>query len=189
MAHEEQINFCKLVRNKFPEYFTNKKVLDIGSLNINGDNRYLFYNCEYTGIDIAEGKNVDIVTPGHLYDAPDSSYDFIISTECFEHDMYFKETLKNIIRLLKPNGMFLFSCAAPGREEHGTLRTTPENSPFTSNINVEWSNYYHNISEKELRNILDLDKIFSSYNIDEHHEIKLSPTRFINDLYFWGIKK
>lgn len=187
--HEEQIDFCKTIKSKYPEYFINKKVLDIGSLDVNGNNRYLFQNCEYIGVDVAPGKNVDAVTPGHLYDAPDSSFDFVISTECFEHDMFYDLTLKNIVRVLKSGGMFLFTCAAPGREEHGTRRTRPQDSPLTSSINEEWSDYYHNVSEKDLRNSLDLDEIFDHYLVDEHHEIKTAPLRFINDLYFVGIKR
>jgi hypothetical protein len=32
MAHKEQIEFCILVKNMFPDYFKNKIVLDCGSL-------------------------------------------------------------------------------------------------------------------------------------------------------------
>lgn len=188
MAHIEQIDFCKSVKQKFPQYFKNKKVLDVGSLDVNGTNRYLFENCEYTGIDVGPGKNVDVVMPIHLYKC-DFQYDFIVSTECFEHDMYFKESFKNILSLLKSGGMFMFTCAAPGREEHGTRKTTPENSPLTTVHSEEnWNEYYHNISEQDLREYLDLNE-FSNYFIDEHHEMKVLPVRFINDLYFWGIKK
>lgn len=187
--HEEQVGFCKSVKNKLPQYFENKKVLDVGSLDVNGNNRYLFSNCSYIGVDVGAGKNVDVVTPGHLYDAPDESFDVVVSTECFEHDMYYQETWKNIIRMLKSGGLFLFTCAAPGRDEHGTQRTRPQDSPLTSAINQEWANYYRNISEKDFRDVFDLNSVFSSYEIDEHHEIKINPIRSINDLYFWGIKK
>jgi hypothetical protein len=188
VAHDEQIDFCKKIKIKFPEYFKNKKVLDAGSLDINGNNRYLFDNCEYIGIDVGPGKNVDVVTPIHLYKS-DIQYDFIVSTECFEHDMYYKESFKNILLLLKSGGMFMFTCATTGRDEHGTERTSPQNSPLTSTSTEEkWKNYYHNISEKDLRESLDLTQ-FSDYYIDEHHEVKSAPLRFINDLYFWGIKK
>jgi hypothetical protein len=51
----------------FLQYFIDKCVLDVGSLDINGNNRYLFDNCEYTGLDIGEGPNVDIVMPIHEY--------------------------------------------------------------------------------------------------------------------------
>lgn len=179
MSHIEQIQYCKLVKNKYPEYFINKKVLDIGSLDINGNNRYLFENCKYTGVDIGPGKNVDIVSRGHEYHAEDNSYDFIISTECFEHDMYYELTIKNIFRMLKSNGMFLFTCATTGRPEHGTLRTTPSDAPLLKEIPV-WSNYYKNLTENDVKNIDNFDKIFKIYNFSVNLTSK--------DLYFYGIK-
>ena len=45
-----------------------------------------------------------------------------------------------------------------------------------------WDNdYYKNVTEKMIRDAVDVDKIFSSYEfeIEEDH----------CDLYFWGIKK
>jgi len=192
--HDEQINFCQETKKKFPHFFKNKRVLDVGSLNVNGTNERYFDNCEYIGIDVAPGPNVDVVTLGHLYD-PDELFDTIISSECFEHDMYYEKTFQNIIKILKPGGLFLFTCAAPGRDEHGTARTRPEDSPLTSTVLSQfpyfekWSNYYRNISKKDLNKALDLKKIFSKYYVDEHHEILIDPVRQINDLYFWGIKK
>ena len=91
MAHKEQINYVNKVKNKFPEYFKNKKVLDIGSLDVNGNNRFLFDNCNYIGLDVGDGNNVDVVCPGHKYDAPSEFFDVIISTEVFEHDLYYIE--------------------------------------------------------------------------------------------------
>lgn len=186
--HKEQQDYCLSVKKKYPDYFKDKKVLDIGSLDINGNNRYLFSNCEYTGLDVGEGKNVDIVMPGHKYDAPNESYDFIISTECFEHDMYWEKTIQNAIRLLKSGGMFLFSCAAPGRAEHGTRKTSPHNSPLTQ-VDEEWSDYYKNLGEKHIRDKFNLDEIFVDYEIKERHEIRIPWSYNINDLYFYGIKK
>ena len=122
MAHIEQRDFCFGVKDKYPEFFKNKKVLDIGSLDINGSNRDLFENCNYTGLDVGEGKNVDIISIGHLFNGPDNHFDTIISTEVFEHDMFYEETIKNVMRMLKPGGLFLFTCGAPGRPEHGTRR-------------------------------------------------------------------
>jgi hypothetical protein len=93
MAHKEQKEYCTKIKNQFPNYFENKKVLDCGSLDINGNNRYLFDNCEYIGIDVGHGKNVDVVSTIHEYRGINEEYDFIISTECFEHDIFYKETI------------------------------------------------------------------------------------------------
>jgi SAM-dependent methyltransferase len=106
----------------------------------------------------------------------DNNYDVVISTECFEHDEYWQQTLKNVINnLLKDGGLFLFSCAAPGRPEHGTKKTSPKDSPFTTD-------YYRNLSEEDIRSVLDCDKIFSNYKFKTRKD-------FPQDLYFYGIKK
>lgn len=185
MAHLQQKNYCLSVKNQHPKYFMNTTVLDCGSLDINGNNRYLFENCEYIGIDIGPGKNVDVVTTIHEYYETDEKFDVIISTECFEHDMYYEKSLKNICRMLKSKGLFLFTCATIGREVHGTQTITPESSPLTSDINVDgWNNYYKNLDEKDIRNAIDIDNIFSEYEF----RLKQFPND-PDDLYFWGIKK
>jgi len=180
MAHIEQQEFCKKIKEKYPEYFKNCFVLDCGSLDINGSNRDLFENCEYLGIDIGEGKNVDVVSKIHEFKASDKEYDFIISTECFEHDMYYDKSIRNIIRMLKNGGAFLFTCASTNRPEHGTLRCESNSSPLTSSIS-EWSDYYKNLTEEDIRKVMDLDSIFSTYEI--------SVERDGQDLNFFGIKK
>jgi SAM-dependent methyltransferase len=175
MAHREQREWCELVKYAHPEFFIGTNVLDIGSLDINGNNRYLFEQCDYSGIDIGDGPNVDVVCSGHLFKS-DDLFDVVISTECFEHDEYWEQTLKNVINnLLKDGGLFLFSCAAPGRPEHGTKKTSPKDSPFTTD-------YYRNLSEEDIRSVLDCDNIFSNYKFKTRKE-------FPQDLYFYGIKK
>jgi len=106
MAHFMQRRFIQWVRKIRPQYFGDVRVLDIGSQNVNGTNKPMFYKAkEYIGLDLDSGDNVDIVCKAHEYNEPDESFDTIISTECFEHDMYIEDTLKNVVRLLKPHGM------------------------------------------------------------------------------------
>lgn len=180
MAHPQQQNFCLYVKQKFPLYFIGKKILDCGSLDINGNNRYLFYSCNYLGIDVGPGKNVDIISTIHEFDYPDNSFEVIISTECFEHDKYYEKSLLNISRLLKSNGLFLFTCATTGRGEHGTLRTGGLDSPLTVKI-PGWEDYYKNLDETDIRKAIDIDKTFKLY------EFKTNQDPY--DLYFYGIKK
>lgn len=181
MAHAEQREFCQKIRNIYPAYFTGKKVLDVGSLDVNGNNHYLLTDCIYTGLDVGKGPNVDIVCPGHEYDAPSASFDLIISTECFEHDMHYAKTLANIVRLLKPGGMFLFTCATTGREEHGTNRSKPNDAPLLNSMPDEWANYYKNLTEDDIRRVIDIDNVFQEFAFTVNPEAK--------DLYFYGIKK
>ena len=180
MAHREQIQFCTKIRNKYPSMFKNKNVLDVGSLDINGNNRYLFENCNYVGIDVGQGKNVDIVCKAHEYNMPDNSYDLIVSTECLEHDMHYSQTLKNCARLLKKDGLFLMTCATTGRREHGTRRTSPQDAPLLSQHD-EWQDYYKNLTEEDIRESINIDLIFSEYQF-EVNSISC-------DLYFYGVKK
>jgi len=180
MAHQEQIDFCTSVKTLYPEHFKGVKVLDIGSLDINGNNRYLFEDCEYTGIDIGPGPNVDQVVSGHLFKS-DTQFDVIISTECFEHDKHYAQTLRNAYNLLKQGGLLMFSCAAPGRPEHGTTRTSPKDSPFTTD-------YYKNLSE------MDIIAAFTFMGGNSMEDLFIernyqTRTEFPQDLYFYGIKR
>ena len=167
--HKEVKRFCLSVKNEHPEYFKNTDVLDCGSLDINGNNRYLFDNCNYMGIDIVEGKNVDIVTRVHEFKT-DFQFDCVISTEMLEHDEYFADSLNAMFHCTKPGGLLLITAAGYGREEHGTHEMKPEDSPLTRD-------YYCNISVSMLLQGLDLTK-FSSYTI----------SYFKTDIRFAGIK-
>ncbi len=180
MAHQQQMDFCQSVRQQFPHFFINRLVIDIGSLDVNGNNQGLFQNCLYLGIDLFPGKNVDLTTKAHELNLPNDSVDVIISTECLEHDQFYDLTLQNSIRMLKPGGAFIFTCATTGRPEHGTRRTTPEDAPFIQDCG-EWGDYYKNLDEQDIRCVLPIDDIFETYAFSINTES--------HDLYFWGIKK
>lgn len=180
MAHIKQIEFCTKVKLLFPNFFDNKSVLDVGSLDINGSNRYLFNNCSYYGIDVGAGANVDFVSKAHEFIVPDETYDTIISTECFEHDMYYNLSIKAIIKMLKSNGLFLFTCATDGRPEHGTTRTSPADAPLLANYG-DWSDYYKNLIEQDIRDVIDIESIFKEFSFEVNKKS--------HDLYFWGIRK
>lgn len=181
MAHHQQQEFCKRIATRFPKYFKNKRVLDIGSLDINGNNRFFLTDCNYIGLDVGEGPNVDIVQVAHLYDAPDETFDLIISTEVFEHDMFYEKSIQNIIRMLKPGGAFIFTCASTGRPEHGTRKSDGSwAAPLLANISEEWSDYYLNLTEADIRKIPGFNQVFP----DGMFEYNSDP----GDLYFFGVK-
>jgi SAM-dependent methyltransferase len=181
MAHEQQKDFFRDVKKIHPNFFTDVKVLDIGSLDINGNNKHVFeHPYYYVGVDLSDGDNVDIVCPGHLYDCG-FEYDVVISSECFEHDMYYARTLQNMIKLLKSNGLMIFTCASTGRPEHGTLRSNPSDAPFLLDMSEKWANYYKNLTEDDIRSVIDVNNLFTSF------EFRYEPSTC--DLYFWGIKK
>ena len=178
MAHSAQYEYVSRVRDKFPDRFKNCKVVDCGSCDINGNNRWAFEDFKYLGIDVGSGPNVDIVSPIHKVRLKEPA-DVAISTECLEHDMHYKESIQNMYDMIKPGGLLLITCATTGRGEHGTLRTSPGCSN-TSQVEGEWSNYYKNLTEEDFRECLDFDESFSEYEF----EVNAAAC----DIYFWGIK-
>ncbi len=84
-------------------------VLDVGSYNVNGTYRDLFPTprFKYTGLDMAKGRNVDFV-PKKSYswdEIRDSSYDVVISGQCFEHVEFPWVLFAEICRILKEDGL------------------------------------------------------------------------------------
>lgn len=136
-----------MCRSSFPEFFEAVRVLEVGSLDVNGSVRELFESCDYTGIDVGPGPGVDVVVSGQDYDAPDGSFDVVISAECMEHNPAWVATIENMIRLLRPDGLFVLTCAAPGRREHGTARSEPSSSPLTVQLGQD---YYRNLSPSDI---------------------------------------
>ena len=112
----------------------------------------------------------------------ENSVDLIYASHVFE---YFDrseavEVLEKWKKVLKPGGIFVFTCATTGRPEHGTVRTTPHLSPKTDG---EWAHYYKNLTQDDIRNAIDVDSIFSDYEFEGSH------IGSMHDLYFYGIKK
>ena len=169
--HKEQIDFCKRIKNRFPDYFKECYVLDVGSLDINGNNRYLFDTCNYIGLDIVKGKNVDTIQYIHKFEIM-GKFDTIICTEMLEHDKYIYLSLRRMIELLKPGGLLLITAATTGRKEHGTIGHGANQSPGTND-------YYKNVDVSE----------FLSYVIhDEFKEFGIEINQYSKDIYFYGVK-
>ena len=179
--HPQVIHFMEFIKKIFPNFFIKKRVLDVGSGDINGNNRFLFENCEYDGNDVIEAHNVTIISKTKDLPYLDNTFDTIISTECFEHDPEYRESFIKIYSMLKPDGLFCFSCASTGRHEHGTRRTSPNDSYGTIGNLDDMSDYYKNLTEIDLNEVLPLNKLFTVWNTYYNSETK--------DLYFVGIKK
>lgn len=179
--HPAAIKFFLYVHEHFPQYFFGKRVLDAGGGDINGNNRWMFGECEYIVNDVVDAPNVTVVAKTSELTFPDEHFDIIISSECFEHDLEYEKSMQNIVRMLKPNGLFAFSCASDGRPEHGTFRTTPQHS-FTTHLQDDaWGNYYKNLNEKDVVAAIPCQDIFTSY--------AMFYESVSHDIYFVGFKK
>ena len=148
--HNNIKEFCLFVKDTNPEYFKDKNVLDVGSLDINWNNKYLFDDCEYLWIDIIDWPNVDLVCSVEQFKA---KFDVVISTEMLEHNKTRDKALSQIYDNAKE--MIIITCATTGRQEHWTTNTTPKASPATND-------YYKNITKEMFENIYKKD-MFRTY--------------------------
>jgi SAM-dependent methyltransferase len=174
MAHDEQRDYFQKLQNKLPEAFADVTVLEVGSLDINGTVRDFFASRKYVGVDVAPGKGVDVVCKGEYLSYPDNSFDVTVSVECFEHNPEWVATFQNMWRMSKD--FVIITCASTGRPEHGTRKTSPQDSPHT----LEWD-YYGNLTEDDFRKHFDIDSLFTEYRFEYNPEA--------SDLYFYGRKK
>jgi len=179
MAHPQQLLFVKTLSEMVArEAWSGRKILEIGSYFVNGSIRPFFDGADYLGVDLTEGPGVDLVSPGHKLNMPNASFDLTISCECFEHDPHWLETFMNMIRLTRPGGLVVFTCATTGRVEHGTTRSGAEQSPGSQSIG--WD-YYRNLTESDFRSKVNFGDIFEEHFFLTH--------RASSDLYFAGVLK
>lgn len=115
------------------------EVIEIGSLNVNGTVRDLFPNAEWTGIDRVAGPCVDVAVDSENFD-PQSPVDVVVCCEVLEHADNWERLIQKAAIWLKPDGVFIMTCAGLGRTPHacdgGKL---PQNE------------YYRNLSPVDVR--------------------------------------
>ena len=181
MAHKEQLSFLtelsKIISSK--KKLSKINILEIGSYEVNGSIRNIFKGTNYLGIDLSNGPGVDLVMNGENIRKLNKKFDIIISSECFEHAVNWKEIFFAMIDCVEDNGYIIMTCASTGRIEHGTIRSDlfsgTKSSPGTND------NYYKNLNKKDFFRNFDISKVFEKYfffyNIHSF------------DLYFAGQKK
>lgn len=86
---------------KFAEKYVKagNKVLDVGSMDVNGTLKPIFADCDYVGMDIEAGANVDVVQNPWVFPFDDNSFDVVVSSSCLEHDPKFWVTVKEMMRV------------------------------------------------------------------------------------------
>lgn len=169
MAHDAQRMFFESVKDSLPAYFNKVSVVDFGSKDYNGSLKEFFIDSNYIGVDISEGNNVDYVSKCHEF-VTNERFDTVVSGEMLEHDEYWKQSLKNMYTLLKPQGLLVISCAGKGRPEHGTRRTD-------GHLYGTTQDYYMNLEPKHFREILK-EIMFEDSECFDYNQ----------DTYFYGIK-
>jgi len=100
-----------------------KRVIEIGSKNINGSLRPLvesFNPSKYIGVDIMSGTGVDSLfhcedLVAHFFG---NSFDIVIATELLEHVVNWKVCISNIKSICKPLGYILLTTRSKGFPYH-----------------------------------------------------------------------
>ncbi len=175
--HWQAYSFVASVKGLAEELFSFSKVVEFGAYNVNFSIKSLFDSpVRYYGIDLIDGANVTVACNAkNVFVGGD--FDLAISCECFEHNPDYFETFENMCSHTKPGGAILFTCATVGRAEHGTSRTSPNESPGTSFL--KWD-YYKNLVEA------DFDSSFLNEKFD-CFRFFINPVS--KDLYFLGFTK
>ncbi len=177
MAHFQQLQFVAMTARHLASDWTGRRVLEIGSADVNGSIRPSFPASHYTGVDLSAGPGVDLIGSGHDLALPDNDFDLAVSCECFEHNPLWCETFVNMHRMTRPGGIVLVTCASRGRLEHGTTRMRAYESPGSQSLG--WD-YYRNLNRADFERRLDLGAMFDGH-LFLRNEVSC-------DLYFVGRK-
>jgi SAM-dependent methyltransferase len=117
--HPTAMNNAKNFFEIYSKYFQLKgvtKVVEIGSQNVNGSIREVCpKEFSYIGVDFLEAKGVDLVIEDP-YSLPfeSESIDMVVSSSCFEHSEMFWLVFLEILRVLKPKGLFYLNAPSAG---------------------------------------------------------------------------
>jgi SAM-dependent methyltransferase len=93
-----------------------RRVLDVGSLDINGSLREVCPpGVDYIGIDLEAGKGVDrVLDDPYIYPFPTNYFDILVSTSCFEHDPMFWLTFLEMLRVTRDGGILYINAPSNG---------------------------------------------------------------------------
>lgn len=92
------------------------KVVDVGAQNVNGSLREVCDpKVEFIGVDFVQANGVDVILDDP-YKLPfaDNSIDVVVSSSCFEHSEMFWLLFLEVIRILKPTGIFYLNVPSNG---------------------------------------------------------------------------
>ncbi len=107
--------FFETYENSFDKNAT-INVIEIGSQDVNGSLREVCpKDFVYTGLDFQKAKGVDIVlNDPYLLPLESESVDIVLSSSCFEHSEMFWLVYLEIMRVLKPHGLFYLNVPSSG---------------------------------------------------------------------------
>lgn len=114
--HPSALEFGGLFFKTYCEDEKNIVIMDVGAQDVNGSLRDVSPSAaKYIGIDFVEGRGVDVVLsdPYHL-PMEDASADVVVCSSVFEHSQFFWLLYLEVLRILKPNGLFYLNAPSNG---------------------------------------------------------------------------
>jgi GT2 family glycosyltransferase len=119
--HEQVQDFLRRTRERWAAVGEARRIVECGAFIVNGSPREVFGEGteEYVGVDWRPGPGVDAVALVHEYRGrPDGWFDLALSTEMLEHDPHWRESLRRMVELVRPEGSVVVTCAGPRRPAH-----------------------------------------------------------------------
>ena len=112
--HGKILEFLK----PYKEICEGKNVLEVGSLNVNGTARDTLNIT--VGVDMQEGKGVDLVCTGENLPSHFAveHFDHVVSTDTLEHVRNWRDFLHGIWHVLKKDGLFICTIASRRKGRH-----------------------------------------------------------------------
>jgi SAM-dependent methyltransferase len=169
--HNAVRRFISKAKENHPHLFKEGgKIIECGSMDVNGSAKEFFDSPEqYVGIDWRDGEGVDVVSFFHKYDEePDGHFDVAVSTETFEHDPYWKKSLRKMLDKIRLGGSLIISCGGPNRHHH-QFQASPK------------ENYYENLTLDGLRGFILENSMF--------RKIESRYSKGKNDIYILCLHK
>lgn len=114
--HPTAMKNCKSFFDNYSKNLESGMVIDIGAQNFNGSlSEVCPKKLTYVGVDFAEGPGVSVVLKDpYSLPFPDNYADMIVSSSCFEHSEMFWLVFLEIMRVLKPSGLFYLNVPSNG---------------------------------------------------------------------------
>lgn len=114
--HDSALANGKRFFDAYISHLSSPTVIDIGAQDVNGSLKQVTpKNAKYIGVDFVAGNGVDVVLDDP-YKLPfeSNSIDAVVSSSCFEHSEMFWVSYLEILRVMKPDGIFFLSVPSNG---------------------------------------------------------------------------
>lgn len=144
------------------------RVVEYGSLDINGTVRDVIDADAYFGIDLQDGPGVDAIADASMWRASEP-VDLIVCCEVLEHTPAVADIVRSAFANLRVGGLFVVTCATDFREPHSAI----DGGPLRGD---EW---YANVGAQELKQFaLDAGFLIVDWTLNFEH----------GDLYLTAVK-